>query len=46
MLAAIDGARKVVNFETYIWKSDEVGETFKDALGRRGPWGRGDDHLE
>ena len=34
MLAAIDGARDVVNFETYIWKSDEVGEAFKDALGR------------
>ena len=34
MLAAIDGARKVVNFETYIWKSDEVGEAFKEALGR------------
>ena len=34
MLAAIDGARKVIHFETFIWKGDEVGEQFKAALGR------------
>jgi cardiolipin synthase len=32
MLAAIRGARKQVLFETYIWKGDEVGEEFKQAL--------------
>ena len=32
MLAAIDGARKQVLFETYIWKGDEIGERFKTAL--------------
>ena len=32
MLAAIEGARKQVLFETYIWKGDEVGEQFKRAL--------------
>ena len=32
MLAAIEGARKQVLFETYIWKGDEVGERFKAAL--------------
>ena len=32
MLAAIDGARKQVLFETYIWKGDETGEAFKRAL--------------
>jgi cardiolipin synthase len=32
MLAAIDGARRQVLFETYIWKGDEVGERFKQAL--------------
>ena len=32
MLAAIAGARKQVLFETYIWKGDEVGERFKQAL--------------
>ena len=34
MIAAIDAATDVVYFETYIWKSDEVGEAFKRALGR------------
>lgn len=34
MLSAIDSASEVVYFETYIWKSDEVGEAFKQALGR------------
>ena len=34
MLEAIDGAREVVHFETYIWKADKVGQRFKDALSR------------
>lgn len=32
MLAAICGAQKQILFETYIWKGDEVGEQFKQAL--------------
>ncbi|WP_233557975.1 phospholipase D-like domain-containing protein [Tessaracoccus antarcticus] len=32
MLEAIDGASEVIHFETYIWKADEVGQRFKDAL--------------
>ncbi|WP_212723099.1 phospholipase D-like domain-containing protein [Nocardioides jishulii] len=32
MLAAIDGAQHQIFFETYIWKSDEIGEAFKRAL--------------
>jgi cardiolipin synthase len=32
MLAAIEGARKQILLETYIWKGDEVGERFKAAL--------------
>ena len=32
MLAAIDGAQRQILFETYIWKGDEVGQRFKDAL--------------
>ncbi len=32
MLAAIEGAQRQVLFETYIWKGDEVGEQFKQAL--------------
>jgi cardiolipin synthase len=32
MLAAIDGAKRQILFETYIWKGDEVGERFKSAL--------------
>lgn len=32
MLAAIRGARQSILFETYIWKSDQVGQEFKDAL--------------
>jgi len=32
MIAAIEGARKQVLFETYIWKGDETGERFKAAL--------------
>ncbi|MFL6003326.1 MAG: phospholipase D-like domain-containing protein [Nocardioides sp.] len=32
MLAAIEGAKRQVLLETYIWKGDEVGERFKRAL--------------
>ena len=32
MLAAIAGAERQILFETYIWKGDEVGEQFKQAL--------------
>lgn len=32
MLSAIEGARERVYLETYIWKGDEVGQQFKDAL--------------
>jgi cardiolipin synthase len=32
MLAAIEGAHDRVYFETYIWKSDAVGERFKEAF--------------
>jgi cardiolipin synthase len=32
MLAAIDGARRQILFETYIWKGDEIGARFKTAL--------------
>lgn len=32
MLAAIDGAKERVFFETFIWKSDEIGQQFKEAL--------------
>ncbi|QZY30829.1 phospholipase D-like domain-containing protein [Nocardioides coralli] len=32
MLAAIEGARRQILFETYIWKGDAVGERFKRAL--------------
>jgi len=32
MLAAIEGAQKQILLETYIWKADEVGQRFKDAL--------------
>ena len=32
MLAAIEGARRQILFETYIWKADPVGERFKAAL--------------
>ena len=35
MLAAIEGARRQILFETYIWKGDEVGERFKAALAAR-----------
>ncbi len=32
MLAEIHRAERFIYFETYIWKSDEVGQRFKDAL--------------
>ena len=32
MIAAIEGAKRQVLFETYIWKGDEVGQRFKVAL--------------
>lgn len=32
MIAAIESAQQEVLLETYIWKGDEVGEQFKDAL--------------
>lgn len=32
MIAAIEGARRQILFETYIWKGDETGERFKRAL--------------
>jgi cardiolipin synthase A/B len=32
MIAAIEGAERQILFETYIWKGDEVGLRFKDAL--------------
>lgn len=34
MLAAIDGAEHRVLLETYLWKDDEVGRAFRDALNR------------
>ncbi len=32
MLTAIEGAEHQILFETYIWKDDEVGQRFKEAL--------------
>lgn len=32
MIAAIEGAKRQVLFESYIWKGDEVGQRFKNAL--------------
>jgi len=32
MITAIEGARRQILFETYIWKGDEIGERFKRAL--------------
>jgi cardiolipin synthase len=34
MLAAIDSAEQRILFETYIWKGDDMGERFKQALSR------------
>jgi cardiolipin synthase len=35
MLAAIDGAQETIFFETFIWKGDPLGQTFKDRLARK-----------
>jgi cardiolipin synthase A/B len=35
MLAAIEEARESIYLETYIWKGDEVGQEFKEALERK-----------
>ena len=39
MLAAINGAKRQILFETYIWKGDDIGERFKTALIRAGERG-------
>lgn len=39
MLGAISAARKTVNFEAYIFWSDEVGARFRDALAERAAHG-------
>jgi len=39
MLAAIDAAQQSVYLETYIWKDDEVGQAFKEALARKAAQG-------
>jgi cardiolipin synthase len=35
MLAAIDGAQETIFFETFIWKGDSLGKTFKERLARK-----------
>ncbi|HET8913685.1 MAG TPA: phospholipase D-like domain-containing protein [Ktedonobacteraceae bacterium] len=35
MLEAIDGAKKCIYLETYIWKDDKVGQIFKEHLARK-----------
>lgn len=35
MLAAIDGAQHTIFFETFIWKGDPLGRTFKERLARK-----------
>ena len=35
MLAAIGGARKTINFESYIYWAGEIGQSFADALAER-----------
>ncbi|HWE64092.1 MAG TPA: phosphatidylserine/phosphatidylglycerophosphate/cardiolipin synthase family protein, partial [Chloroflexota bacterium] len=35
MLAAIDGAQESIYLETYIWKDDAVGQSFKEHLARK-----------
>jgi cardiolipin synthase len=39
MLAAIDAAQESIYLETYIWKGDGVGQTFKDHLIRKAEQG-------
>lgn len=34
MLEAIDGAQRSVMFQTFIWRADEVGQRFMDAINR------------
>ena len=41
MLAAIEGAKRQILFETYIWKGDATGERFKRALAAAADRGRG-----
>ena len=35
MLAAIDGAHETIFLETFIWKGDPLGQTFKERLARK-----------
>jgi cardiolipin synthase len=35
MIAAIDGARETIFFETFIWKGDALGQLFKERLSRK-----------
>src|SRR5215470_13747485 len=35
MLAAIDQAQETIYFETFIWKGDALGQTFKERLARK-----------
>jgi cardiolipin synthase len=35
MLSAISNAKESVYFETYIWKDDEAGQEFRDALAKK-----------
>ena len=39
MIEAIDGAQSSIQLETYIWKGDEMGQRFIDALNRAGARG-------
>lgn len=39
MIAGIDSAERTVYLETYLWKSDEWGQAFLDALNRAGARG-------
>ena len=39
MIAAIDAAERTVYLETYLWKSDDYGKRFLDALNRAGARG-------
>ncbi len=39
MLAAIEQAQETIYLETFLWKSDEVGQAFKDRLERKAQQG-------
>ncbi|WP_144790667.1 phosphatidylserine/phosphatidylglycerophosphate/cardiolipin synthase family protein [Kocuria palustris] len=39
MIASIDAAQRTVYLETYLWKGDEYGRRFRDALNRAGARG-------